>query len=181
MPLRDPYDRPLRIIPIDGELVFLGEGPVQFSMTPMAAAATLRNLAKALADLPAGDPPAEPEATKLVVLVVEDEPLVRRVAAAMLEEAGYAVIQADGPRQALLALEARGEIHLLFTDIQLPGEVDGLELALLVRSRWPQVGLLVTSGHHDAAPERLPEGGRFLAKPYARADVLREVEELVAA
>src|SRR4051794_868601 len=107
VPLKDPYDRPLQIFAIDGELVFLGEGPVHFAMTRAAAAGTLRNLTEALASLPQGDPPAGLEALdpdKLVVLVVEDEPLVRKLAAALLQEAGYAVIEADGPRQALLAL-----------------------------------------------------------------------------
>jgi CheY-like chemotaxis protein len=181
MRTRDPYDRPLRITVIGDELVFLGEGPVNFAMTREAAALTLENLIKALAGLPEPTAVHAPEPARGVILLVEDEPLVREVTVAVLEEAGYAVIPADGPRQALLALEARGEIHLLFTDVQMPGEIDGLELAHLVRRRWPRVRLLVTSGQYPVAAEELPAGGRFLSKPYVAADVLRQVDELLAA
>ena len=179
---KDPYDQPLRVAEIQGEIVFLGEGPVHFSMTREAAAQTLCNLADALAH---PHDPLEDEAetgalAATRVLVVEDEPLVRRLAASMLEDAGYAVIQAEGPDQALRALETRSEIHLLFTDIQMPGELDGLELARLVRRRWPRVRLLVTSGAMPVENVSLPSGGRFLPKPYHAADVLRCVGELMA-
>lgn len=179
---RDPYDRPLRVIAVGAELVFLGEGPVNFAMTREAAARTLQNLAVALQSLPepttlqGGKPPV-----RGVILIVNDEPLLRKVTCAMLEDAGYAVIEANGPRQALLALEARGEIHLLFTDVQMPGDIDGLELAVLVRRRWPRVRLLVTSGLQPVAAADLPSGGRFLSKPYVAADVLRQIDELLAA
>ena len=96
-------------------------------------------------------------------------------------KAGYAVIQADGSRQAMLALEARGEIHLLFTDVQMPGDIDGLQLARLVRRRWPCVRVLVTSGQYPVTQEEMPSGGRFLSKPYVAAEVVRQVDELLAA
>jgi len=185
MRTRDPYDRPLRITPIGDELVFLGEGPVNFAMTRQAATRTLDKLIEALKRLPEPEWETDMEipdaAAPQVILVVEDEPLVRKLAAAMLEDAGYAVIQADGPRQAMLALEARGEIHLLFTDVQMPGGIDGLELARLVRRRWPRVRVLVTSGQYPVGAEELPVGGRFLSKPYLSTDVLRQVDELLAA
>lgn len=176
---RDPSLRPLRITAIADDVVFLGEGPIQFALTREAATLTLENLARALRCLPEPTEPAEPGPARALILVVEDEPIVRKVAAEMLEEAGYAVIAADGPRQALLALEARGEIHLLFTDVRMPGDIDGIELAALVRTRWPQVRLLVTSGYE--ARDDLPVGGRFLSKPYKPAEMLRHVSELMAA
>jgi CheY-like chemotaxis protein len=180
---KDPYDQPLRVIAIEGEIVFLGEGPVHFSMTREAATQTLGNLAGAL-EHPQIEPPEDPDEAAprpCLVLVVEDEPLVRKLAAAMLEDAGYAVIQADGSRQALLALEARGEIHLLFTDVEMPGDLDGIALAGLVRRRWPRVRLLVTSGALPIEDVALPAGGRFLPKPYLPSDVLRHVGELIGA
>jgi CheY-like chemotaxis protein len=179
---RDPYERPLRITAIADEVVFLGEGPIQFSMTREAATQTLENLVKALRSLPEPADSAEiAPAARALILVVEDEAVVRKAAAEMLEQAGYAVIAADGARQALLALEARGEIHLLFTDVQMPGDIDGIALARLVRRRWPRVRVLVTSGLQSAGPADLPDGGRFLSKPYGAADMLRQVDELMAA
>src|SRR4051812_48769264 len=99
MRTQDPYDRPLRILAIGEELVFLGDGPVNFAMTREAAALTRQTLARARAATPEPAGTSDPEpGGRGVILVVEDEPLVRRLAAAVLEEAGYAVIQADGSR-----------------------------------------------------------------------------------
>ena len=173
----EPHDQPLRVAVTGEEVVFLGEGPVGFSMTMRAARLTLHNLAQALLS----SRPAPSDGPRAVVLLVDDEPLVREIGAALLEDAGYAVIVAEGSKAALLVLEAGDEIHLLFTDIQMPGELDGLQLARLVRNRWPSIGLLVTSGRPPRSLDGLPPGGRFVPKPYAAADVLRHVEELTGA
>ena len=173
------YDEPLRVAAIEEDVVFLGilgKDPVGFSMTRRAARQTLHNLAEALL---AGRPHPSTGA-RIVVLLVEDEPLVREIGAALLEDAGYAVIATDGPRAALLALEAGDEIHLLFTDIQMPGDLDGLQLARQVKDRWPTIRLLVTSGRPPQSPDALPPGVRFLPKPYCAAEVLRHVDELMA-
>ena len=172
-----PHNQPLRVTATAQEVVFLGEGPVGFSMTPGAARLTLHNLAEALLSLR----PAPITGVRAVVLLVEDEPTVREIGVTLLEDAGYMVIATEGSKAALRALEAGDEIHLLFTDIQMPGELDGLELAHLVRDRWPKIGLLVTSGRPPESLDGLPPGGRFVAKPYAAADVLRHVEELTGA
>jgi len=172
----DPYNEPLRVNAIDEEVVFLGQGPVNFTMTRSAARLTLHHLAEALLIRRS----RSSAAARTVVLLVEDEPLVREIGVMLLEDAGYAVIATDGPKAALLALEAGDEIHLLFTDIHMPGELDGLQLARLVQDRWPSIPLLVTSGRAPPSPDALPSGGRFLAKPYAAADVLRHVDELTA-
>jgi len=173
----DPYDEPLRVMTIDGELVFLGPGKIGFSMTPAAARLTLHNLAAALEVLRSASPAHD---AAVVILIVEDELLIREIAVTLLEDAGYVVIVAEEASAALRTLEEGREVHLLFTDVQMPGEFDGLQLAQLVRDRWPAVRLLVTSGEAVRAQQDLPAGGRFLPKPYAAADVLRHIDELTA-
>jgi len=173
-----PHDQPLGVTATEGEVVFHGRGQLGFSMTPDAARITLRHLADALMS---SRPPPPSGGARAVVLLVDDDPMVREIGAVLQEDAGYAVIAAEGAKAALLALEAGDEIHLLFTDIQMPGELDGLQLARLVRDRWPNIRLLVTSGRPPRSLDSLPPGGRFVAKPYAAAEVLRHVEELTGA
>ena len=83
---------------------------------------------------------------KPVVLVVDDEVLVRTVAVDMVEQAGFEVIEASNADEAIRILESRQDIRAVFTDIQMPGSMDGLRLAQSVRDRWPPVALIVTSG-----------------------------------
>jgi CheY-like chemotaxis protein len=82
-----------------------------------------------------------------VVLVVEDEPLVRMDMADCLTDEGFEVIEASDADEAIKALEADGRIRLLFTDVDMPGTMDGLKLARFVADRWPPVRIIVTSGH----------------------------------
>ena len=174
----DPFDRPIRVTLIDGEVVFTGDGPVNFSMTRAAAVRTLENLSKALNG---HHVPDRALAKGLVVLIVDDEVQVRVLGAAILEDAGYGVIEASGSDQAIVALESGVRIDLLFTDIQMPGAVDGLALAHIVKTRWPAIKQLITSGQGSPPRSQMPEGGRFLAKPYDAATVLKQVEELTLA
>jgi len=174
----DPFDRPIRVTVIDGEVVFSGDGPLSFSMTREAAAATLENLSQALNGVDDGDRLA---ADSLVVLLVDDEVPVRTLSAAILEEAGCLVIEAGGSAQAIVVLESGIRIDLLFTDIQMPGAIDGLALAHMVKTRWPAIKQLITSGQGSPLRSEMPEGGRFLAKPYDAATVLKQVEELTLA
>jgi CheY-like chemotaxis protein len=112
-----------------------------------------------------------------VVLIVEDEALVRLCAVTMVEEAGFDVIEAADADEAIRILESRSDIGVVFTDIQMPGSMDGLKLAHAVRSRWPPIKIIVTSGRGRVSDRDLPEGGRFFAKPYNPtqvSDVLRE-------
>ena len=106
-----------------------------------------------------------PEAPS-VVLVVEDEALIRMGAADQLERSGYKVLEAGSATEALAILKARPEVQVLFTDIDMPGELDGMELAERVHQRWPKVLLLVTSGGASLADADIPDDGMFLAKPY---------------
>ncbi len=82
-----------------------------------------------------------------LVLIVEDEPLIRMYAADLLEEDGFDVVEATTARAALAILEQRnGDVSALFTDVDMPGDMNGLELAGIVYSRWPHIAILVTSG-----------------------------------
>jgi CheY-like chemotaxis protein len=113
-----------------------------------------------------------------VVLVVEDELLLRIGAAEMVAAAGFEVIEAANADDAIGILEARRDITVVFTDIQMPGSMDGLKLARAVRGRWPPIKIVATSGLVNIGEKDLPEGGRFLAKPYspdAIAGLLREL------
>jgi CheY-like chemotaxis protein len=110
--------------------------------------------------------PCEDRAKSPVVLIVEDEPLVRLGAVKIIEDAGFEVIEAAGADEAIGILERRRDIRVVFTDIQIPGSMDGLKLAHAVRDRWPPIKIIVTSGQKLRPEHDLPEGGRFFAKPY---------------
>jgi CheY-like chemotaxis protein len=116
--------------------------------------------------------------TRPVVLIVEDEELLRLNAAEMVAAAGFEVVEAANADDAIDILEARRDITVVFTDVQMPGSMDGLKLARAVRGRWPPIKIVATSGLVNVGENDLPEGGRFLAKPYspeAIAGVLREL------
>ena len=117
--------------------------------------------------------------SRAVVLLVEDEPLVRMVGADLLEEAGFEVVEAANGDEALLVLEARPDVRVLFTDINMPGSLDGLELAQVVHERWPEVGLLVTSGRFNLRSDDIPNNGQFVAKPYEPAAVVRKLRAML--
>jgi CheY-like chemotaxis protein len=101
-----------------------------------------------------------------LVLVVEDEPLIRLDAIEMLRGAGFRVIDAANADEAIAILEARRDIRAVVTDIQMPGSMDGLKLAATIHDRWPPIALIVTSGRKSMQEKDLPEHGRFLPKPY---------------
>ena len=82
----------------------------------------------------------------LTVLIVEDEPLIRLVAVDTLEDAGFAAFEASDAGQAIALLKQHKEIRILFTDVNMPGEMDGVSLAHYVRARWPEVKIVVTTG-----------------------------------
>ncbi len=103
---------------------------------------------------------------RAVVLIVEDEPLVRMLGTDVLEDAGFAVVEAVDAREALEQLEAHPEVDILFTDVQMPGEMDGVALARAVHDRRPDVRLVIASGRVRLAPGDIPDSGRFVPKPY---------------
>jgi len=120
------------------------------------------------------------ESKRPVVLIVEDEFLLRMDAAGIIAAAGFEVLEAGNADEAIEILEARRDITVVFTDIQMPGSMDGLKLARAVRGRWPPIKIVATSGRLDVAEEDLPEGGRFLPKPYSPMQVKGVLRELTA-
>jgi CheY-like chemotaxis protein len=120
------------------------------------------------------------ETQRPVVLIVEDEFLLRLDAANMIGAAGFEVVEAADADEAIEILEARRDITVVFTDIQMPGSMDGLKLARAVRGRWPPIKIIATSGHLNVEEMDLPEGGRFLPKPYSPGQVTGVLRELTA-
>ena len=119
------------------------------------------------------------EPSRPVVLIVEDELLLRMDAVAMIAAAGFEVVDAANADEAIEILEARRDITVVFTDVQMPGSMDGLKLARAVRGRWPPIKIVATSGHIDVSATDLPEGGRFLPKPYSPIEVTGVLREVI--
>ena len=117
---------------------------------------------------------------KDVILVVEDEALIRMAAVDMLEEAGFAVVEAANADIAILILELRDDVRAVFTDINMPGTLDGLRMAHAIKGRWPPIHLILTSGRIAASEQDLPADGRFIRKPYDAKNVVATLRELLA-
>jgi two-component system, response regulator PdtaR len=109
----------------------------------------------------------------VVVLVVEDEPIIRMNAVALIEDAGYDVIEASNADEAILNLETRPDIRVVFSDIEMPGSMDGLKLLHAIRERWPPVVLILASGRVSPAAADMPADTVFLQKPYQEAKLLK--------
>ena len=116
-----------------------------------------------------------------VVLVVEDEFLVRMDAIEVIEGGGFEVVEAKNADDAIAILEQRNDIVLIFTDIDMPGSMDGLKLAHFVKDRWPPIKIIATSGRVNLRTDDLPAGGRFLPKPYGPEEIVGTLRELVGA
>ena len=115
---------------------------------------------------------------KTVVLVVEDDALVRMDAVDMMEEFGFDVLEACNSDEAIRLLEDRLDVSVVFTDIDMPGPMNGLKLAQAVRGRWPPIKIIVTSGQFKIVEGDLPNGGSFLPKPYTRCQFNRKFLEV---
>ena len=115
-----------------------------------------------------------------LILVLEDELLIRLVVCETLSQAGYDVVEAEHANEALAHLRARAsEVSALFTDVHVPGSMDGLALAHLSRRTWPWIALLIASGRARPTADALPQGGRFLPKPYEPEHVVSHLRELL--
>lgn len=101
-----------------------------------------------------------------IVLVVEDDASLRMLATDIVEETGLPVLTAANGEEAVRLLDKHPGIGILFTDINMPGQVDGVALARIARDRRPSIQLLFVSGYMTQDPAALPEGGRFFGKPY---------------
>ena len=115
-----------------------------------------------------------------LILIVEDEALLRLSGAGMFADAGFRMIEAVNSDEALEFLEGDSDVQLLFTDINMPGTIDGLALARQVHDRWPHIGIMVVSGQSTPRLHELPAGCRFHRKPYSPDDVVRHARELTA-
>jgi two-component system, response regulator PdtaR len=119
---------------------------------------------------------------EIFVLVAEDEELVRMVIVDVLEDEGFEVMHVEHAEAALEILQVHGDrVHVLFTDIQMPGAMDGVALAHHTAENWPKIALLITSARPRPHPSKLPAKSRFLAKPYRHHQVIRHIQELAAA
>jgi len=121
------------------------------------------------------DPPCIPA----VVLIVEDDMVLRMRAVDMVEDAGYSPLEAMDAAEAVAILESRSDVALLCTDIQMPGAMDGVGLAHAVHARWPTIRILVVSGQLDLPHLDLPPRSRFLGKPLNAEEVIAEMRDMI--
>jgi two-component system, response regulator PdtaR len=115
-----------------------------------------------------------------IVLVVEDDFLLRMDAVDIVRNAGFEAIEAANADQAIAIIEADPDIHIVFTDVQMPGTMDGLRLARFIRDRWPPIKIVATSGRLRVAEEDLPKGSIFVPKPYSPEKIIRTFRQLTA-
>ena len=110
-----------------------------------------------------------------IILVVEDDPLLSLDISEALTGEGYRIIAVANADEAIKVLESRNDIRTVFTDIDLPGSMDGLKLAAAVRNRWPPVHIIVTTGMGAPHRDEMPANSTFIAKPYRSTEVLEAV------
>jgi two-component sensor histidine kinase/CheY-like chemotaxis protein len=113
------------------------------------------------------------------VLVVEDEMMLRMRAVDIVEDAGFTAIEAVNADEALAILESRSDIELLFTDIQMPGSMDGLKLAHAVHERWPSIKIILVSGKLTPTDAEKPILSRFFGKPLDVKHMIAEMQEMI--
>lgn len=116
----------------------------------------------------------------IAVLVVEDEAFIRMSIVDELEDAGFTVFEAANAADAIEVLIANSAIELMFTDVDMPGGIDGLKLAASVRDRWPPIKIIVTSGHRNVNVDALPVEARFMPKPYDITEIIRSIREMTS-
>jgi two-component sensor histidine kinase/ActR/RegA family two-component response regulator len=124
---------------------------------------------------------SEPGGSSTNVLVVEDEMVLRMRAVDLVEDAGFTAVQAVNADEALSILESRSDISLLFSDIQMPGSMDGLKLAHAVHDRWPSIKIILVSGQVKLADSDKPTDSRFFGKPLEVNQMIAELQEMIGA
>jgi two-component system, response regulator PdtaR len=113
------------------------------------------------------------------ILVVEDDAILRLHAIDIVEEAGFTAIEAANADEAIAILEKRSDISLLFTDVDMPGSMDGLKLAHAVHNRWPPIKIVVVSGHTKLEQDALPTHSRFFGKPFEAKKMVAELRNMI--
>ena len=121
----------------------------------------------------------QPSAVPPKVLVVEDEMILRMRAVDIVEDAGFTPIEAVNADEALAILESRSDIDLLFTDIQMPGSMDGLKLAHAVHERWPSIKIILVSGKLTPTDAEKPIHSRFFGKPLEVKQMILEMQDMI--
>jgi CheY-like chemotaxis protein len=114
-----------------------------------------------------------------VVLVVEDEILLRWATVSVIDETGFNAFEAGSAVEAISILERRSDVWAVVTDVQMPGSINGLKLAHLISTRWPKVKIIVTSGRLRLREDDMPTGGRYLHKPYDPSHLIGILEDWV--
>lgn len=97
----------------------------------------------------------------------------------MIEEAGFEVLEAANAEEAIVVLERRLDVNVVFTDVDMPGAMNGIKLAEAIRGRWPPIKIIATSGHFTIAEADLPKGGKFIPKPYSFIELASTIRQLV--
>ena len=109
----------------------------------------------------------------IVVVIVEDEPMVRMAAVGAFEDAGFEVLESKNAQAAMVILQAQGgRVHALFTDVEMPGEMDGLGLANQIHHDWPAISVVVASGQVTPCEGQMPANSRFFKKPYQLSSII---------
>ena len=106
--------------------------------------------------------------------------MARMTVAELISESGFEVVDAENADAAIAILETRPDVQVVFTDVRLPGSMDGLKLARYVRCKWPPIKIIATSGHCPVPAADLPDGGVFLPKPYSPDRVIAAIRECTA-
>ena len=122
-----------------------------------------------------------PDRTKIppIVLIVEDDMILRMRSVDIVEDAGYTPVEAVDADEALGVLQSRSDIALLFTDIQMPGSMNGLQLAHAVYARWPQLKIILVSGQLRLSSAEIPRDSRFFGKPLASGQIIAEMQDMI--
>lgn len=115
-----------------------------------------------------------------VVLVIDDEPVLRILMMDLVESAGFEVFGAANAGEAIRVLESRDDIDIILSDIHMPPGIDGMELAAIVRDRWPPIAIILISGRLKASEVKMPEGSVFFSKPYRSAEIVATLNRMAA-
>jgi CheY-like chemotaxis protein len=121
----------------------------------------------------------DPSCVPAVVLIVEDEMMIRMRAVDMVEDAGYTPVEALDADDAVAILESRSDIALMCTDIQMPGSMDGLGLAHVVHKRWPLIKIIVVSGQLNPPSSGVPSCSKFFGKPLEAGQMIAEMHSMI--
>ncbi|WP_283193694.1 response regulator [Rhizobium sp. AN80A] len=115
-----------------------------------------------------------------IVLVVEDEPLLRLAGIDLIEAAGYEAVAASDATEAIAILESRDDIRVVFTDVDMPRGVDGMRLAAIIRDRWPPIKVIVVSGHIEDPGDMIPAETVFFSKPYREEQIVATIRQMLS-